>query len=269
VNPTDLQETISRSPGTLAVGTRSLIAQRPFLRDLVALGPDLSATAHELRASLPTIDSALVAGTPVLRTTPAFNARLSRTLEALQRLSVAPGTSVALRGLTDTVDTLNPQLRFLGPYQTVCNGWNYFWTYVAEHLSEEDSNGYAQRALLNSNGQQTNGIGSQNAVVPSNGVGYVPASAPRGAKEYLHGQPYMAAIDHQGNADCEFGQFGYMRGRLATATVDGVTASPPKDFNVVVAPHIPGDQGPTYKGRARVPKGETFQAEPNIGVISR
>ena len=42
-----------------------------------------------------------------------------------------PGPSAA------TVTTLQPQLRFLGPYITVCNYWNIFWTFVAEHFSGE------------------------------------------------------------------------------------------------------------------------------------
>ena len=30
-------------------------------------------------------------------------------------------------------------------------------------------------------------------------------------------------------------------------------------------PHTPGDQGPTYKGRAHVPAGETFSRNPTTG----
>ena len=29
-------------------------------------------------------------------------------------------------------------VRYLGPYQTVCDDWNYWWTYLAEHLSAPD-----------------------------------------------------------------------------------------------------------------------------------
>ena len=39
-------------------------------------------------------------------------------------------------------------VRYLGPYQTVCNDWNYWWTYLSEHVSEATSFGFAQRVLL-------------------------------------------------------------------------------------------------------------------------
>ena len=40
-------------------------------------------------------------------------------------------------------------IKYLGPYQTVCNDWNYFWTYLSEHVSEQTNFGFAQRALIN------------------------------------------------------------------------------------------------------------------------
>ena len=61
----------------------------------------------------------------------------------------APTTLGALRGLTATVGTLQPQLRYLGPYVTVCNYWNMFWTFAAEHFSAPDDTGGSERALLN------------------------------------------------------------------------------------------------------------------------
>ena len=69
----------------------------------------------------------------------------------------------------------------------------------------------------------------------------------------LHDQLYGAAVDADGNADCESGQRGYPE-RLATGS--------PETLNIVVDPRTPGNQGPTFKGRARVPDGQTFSAEP-------
>jgi phospholipid/cholesterol/gamma-HCH transport system substrate-binding protein len=37
------------------------------------------------------------------------------------------------------------------------------------------------------------------------------------ALEIFHGGPYYPAIDAQGNADCQNGQFGYMRGPLGVS----------------------------------------------------
>jgi virulence factor Mce-like protein len=264
-----LQDTIAKSPPTLEVGTRSLAVQRPFLNDLTLLSADLRPAAQELRVALPDINVALQEGTPVLRRSVTLDAKLETSLRALEALARDPGTNIAVQALTGTVTTLNPLLRYIGPFQTVCNNWNYFWTFVAEQFTESDKFGYAQRALLNTNGVQTNGIGPQPglAVEPANGLDYNPASASLGAKEFLHAQPYGAAIDNHGNADCEIGQWGYMQGRLTTVTINGRTGSAPPGFNIVTAPRTPGDQGPTYKGRARVPRGETFQTQPNGEVI--
>jgi len=48
-------------------------------------------------------------------------------MSALKSLALAPGTNVALNGLVATISTLNPMVRYIGPYQTVCNSFNYFW----------------------------------------------------------------------------------------------------------------------------------------------
>jgi hypothetical protein len=261
-DPNALKATISKSPSTLDVSTLSLRDQRPFLNDTTAFSADLSAAASELRASLPTINSALEIGTPVLRRSIKLDQRLQDAMRALRDLAIAPSTNLAVRALNGTVTTLNPQLRFYGPYQTVCDNPTLFFTYLAEHISEEDAKGFAQRALLNSaNGGKNpdggnNSVGTQGATGFANGVG--PAN-PRGAVEYLHGQPYGAAIDTHGNADCEKGQRGYPEGRLSKDAQPG--------FKIVTDPHTPGNQGPNYFGRAHVPPGETFQREPSIGAI--
>jgi virulence factor Mce-like protein len=258
-NKTALQDTIAKSPSTLDVSTDSLRAQRPFLDHTAALSIDLNTAARELRGALPDINPALETGTPVLRRSVSLNHRLQGTMKALQGLASAPTTNEALRGLTDTVGTLNPIVRFIGPYQTVCNYWNYWWTNVSEHFAEADAFGYAQRAMLNSNAVQDNGLGSSGAVNFANGQNYLAPTSLRGSIEYLHGQAYGAAIDSQGNADCEVGQRGYPQGRLS--------ASAPAGYYIVTDAHTPGNQGPTVAGRPRVPAGETFQREPSINPV--
>jgi hypothetical protein len=169
-------------------------------------------------------------------------------------LSLAPGTNVALNALTDTTSTLNPMVRYLGPYVTVCNDWNYWWTYLSEHLSEETTFGFAQRALLNqTNPLQQNNVGTQGATAPVNGG--IPDS-PLGGNEFLHAQPYGAAVDNQGNADCETGQRGYPK---------KLNYFDPQGRNLATDVHTPGDQGPTYTGSAHVPAGETFSRAPTTG----
>ncbi len=138
-DPAALEATIAESPSTLAVGTESLRVQQPFLANLTTLGGALTPSTAQLEPALLALNPAIAAGTQTLARTPILNANLQQLLRAVQQLALAPGTNESLNGLTSTVDTLNPIVRYLGPYQTVCNYWNYWWTYVAEHLSARPS----------------------------------------------------------------------------------------------------------------------------------
>jgi hypothetical protein len=202
--------------------------------------------------ALPRITPALRIGTPVLRRTPEINVELRRTLEQGRKLFAAPGTGIALRGLIATVTTLNPSLRFIGPYITVCNYFNYAFTHLQEHITEPDPTGFAQRTLLNQGPRQDNSPISIGAAQPANGKNVI-----SGTPAHLHNQPYGAAIDRNGNADCESGQRGYPR-RLATYA--------PPDLQIATDPHTPGNQGPTYTGRPRVRPGQTFTRQPQQGT---
>jgi virulence factor Mce-like protein len=253
-----LKDTIQRQPGTLETGTRSFQVQRPFLSHTADFSHDLRFAVHDLRGALPVLNPALETATPVLRRTPELNAELADVFAALRDLARAPGTGEALRGLTQTVSVLNPLLRFLGPDVTVCNGWNYFWTFLGEHLSEPDTTGTSQRALLNTAPTQKDSPGDIGAAEPANGQNYDPARSGQNSIAFLHNQPYPGAINSDGTADCENGQHGYMQGPLAYG-------GDPK-YRVVLDPHVPGSQGPTFKGRPRVPAGETFSRENQTGV---
>jgi virulence factor Mce-like protein len=246
-----LKAFIAKSPPTLDVSTDSLKVQRPFLSDLADFSTDFQTATRNLRAALPDINSAIDDGIGVQRRMVDTNTRLKSTMTALGDLSRSPGTSGALRGLTDTVGTLNPQLRFLGPYQTVCNYWNYMWTYIAEHLAEPDVTGFSERTLINSVGNQTNSLGSMGATRPANGQG-----VQRGNAQFLQGPVYTRAITDGGAADCEQGQRGFIQ-RLARYV--------PKNYNIHVDPRSPGVQGPTFTGRSKVPAGETFTPLPETG----
>jgi virulence factor Mce-like protein len=253
-NPADLKATIAESPATEQVSTRSLIAQQPLLTDFTTFGQNMTPATQSLKVALPILNPALEQGTQVLGRTPPLNARLQQTMDSLRTLAQAPGTNIALGALVDTVQTLNPMIRYLGPFQTVCDDWNYWWTYLSEHLSEATAFGFAQRALLNSaNPSQPNNVGAQGANQPVDGGG---SDGPLGGNEYLHNPTYGAAIDTAGNADCETGQRGYPRQLNYFDPLHRLFDSDS---------HTPGDQGPTFAGRAHVPTGETFSREPTTG----
>jgi virulence factor Mce-like protein len=264
-DPQALRDTIAKSVPSLRTGIRSLAAQRPFLHDLAAFSVDLRFAVRDLRVALPTINDALEVGTPVLRRTPELNALVRDTLLEVKNLTEAPTTNEALRAFTDTVSILNPIVRFIGPYQTVCDYWNYFWTYLGEHISEEDNTGTAQRANTNSAPQGTNSVGAEGAFAPANGETNPPQALINQleghAPAVLHGQTYGAAIDNHGNADCEGGQRGYPAHGM-TPILENKEDFSGRPFEVVAAPHTPGNQGPTFEGRKQVPDGQTFSREP-------
>jgi hypothetical protein len=247
-SPGDLERTIAESPSTLSVSTRSLAIQQPFLVDLTTLGQNLTPATAALKQALPTLNPALEAGSRTLVRTPVLDAKLQQVMSALKSLAQAPGTNVGVNALVSTVNTLNPVVRYLGPFQTVCDYWNYWWTYLAEHVSEQTQYGFAQRVLLNqADGTETDNVGSLGATAPAGTAG---------GPEFLHSQIYGAAIDTAGNADCETGQRGYPK---------KLNYFDPQGRNLALDPHTPGDQGPTYHGRARVPAGETFSRNPQTG----
>jgi ABC-type transporter Mla subunit MlaD len=257
LDPEALKETISRSHPAFQAGIESFPVQRPFLTDSARLARAMQPVARELRPTLPLINDALETGVPVQRRSVDLYERLRPTLVSLRDLMRDPGTGRALRGLTASVTALRPTLRYLGPYQTVCNSWNYFWTYLGEHVSQSGPFGFGQRAAIKSTGQQSNNPSSMGSARPANGEDYREFSRPRGAPVHLHGTAYNAAIDDNGNADCENGQRGYLR-RLSRFA--------DRDLNVVTDPHMPGNQGPTYTGRRRVPRGQSFTREPETGA---
>jgi len=268
-DPQALEQTIAKSPPTLDESIRSFRVQRPFLRDVADFSQDLRGATRELRGALPIINPALEQGTPVLRRSVALNDRTREVLAALGELVRAPETNQALRGFTRTVTILNPLVRFLGPYQTVCNNWNYFWYMLGEHISEDDPTGTAQRALLNTAAGNRNAYGSMGAVEPVMGEQYQgtpgdDTSNPRGDNAFFHGQAHGAAVNDDGTADCEIGQRGFMTGNLATFGATKNSQGTPTQ--VIFDPHTPGSQGPTFAGRQRVPPGQTFSRENEIGT---
>ena len=260
-DPRALRETIARSPATLQAGIDALPATRPFLTRLAGISDEVQGTARELRASLPAVNRALAAGTPVLRRAPQFTEDLEGTLRSLRALAKSPTTDITLAGLTDTMHTLNPTLRYVGPHVTVCNYLTYFWTHFADHISDEDATGTVQRVQVKlAPLEQENSLLSFGATEPAHADHIDPVQkALFGDAVEFHDQLYNAAVDPQGNADCESGQRGYLK-RLATGF--------PANMNIVLDSSTPGSQGPTYKGRARIPEGQTYSADPT-GIAPR
>ena len=254
-DPRALRDTIERSPGTLEVGISSLPDTRPLLARLAEISDEVRGTAREVRTSVPAINDALAAGTPVLRRLPAFTSDLEGSLRALRDLAESPTTDITIAGLTDTMRTLNPTLQWAGPHVTVCNYFNYFWTFLADHISDEDATGTVQRVQVKMAPlEQEHSLASFGAQEPANGGEIDPVQhALFGDAAALHDHNSGAAVTGSGEADCESGQRGYPK-RLASGF--------PEKYDIAVDSRTPGAQGPTFKGRARVPEGQSFSSEP-------
>jgi hypothetical protein len=255
-DPQALKDTIAATPATLDEGIASLPQIGSFADSLASISDEVSGTAHELEISLPAINDAIAAGIPVLPRVPRFTDDLEGSLRALRDLAKSPTTDLALGGLTSTMRTLNPTLRYVGPYVTVCNYFNYWWTFLADHISDEDATGTVQRIQVKMAPLlQPNSMSMVGSAGPANGGTTDPLTKSIfGDAANLHDQIYNHAVDASGAADCEAGQRGYVK-RAATGF--------PDNLDIAVDTRTPGNQGPTFKGRPQVPAGESFSSEPN------
>jgi virulence factor Mce-like protein len=271
---TALKDTISRNVPTLDAGIESFHVQRPFLAHTAAFSHDLRFAASDLADALPSLNSALKVGVPVTRRSVAMDKELQDTLHSLQTLAETPTTNGAVHGLTATVGTLQPQLRFLGPYVTVCNYWTMFWTFTAEHFTAPDMTGGAERALLNQANGDPDSVVTQGANEFAHGAPANPVqhSTNGGRPQHVHNNTSGGdAIHENGTANCQKGQQGYAY---------GVNRFRPKGYDAyaraAVDQPVPDDSinfGPTFGkfdvngrgvglGPLRVPAGETFTRLP-------
>ena len=254
-NAEGVEETVRQSRPTLDAGIESLRVQRPFLVDMKTFAHALRRASDVMPENLPKINAAFRAGIPIQERSVRLNEDLEDTLDALDGLMGDPATGYAFRAVGDLAGILHPLVRFVGPYITVCNYFNYSFTHLGEHVTEPDLTGTSQRTLLNQAPRPRNptdpSLGSIGARYPVNGEDVV-----SGQKANLHVNLYSAAVDGKGNADCESGQRGYVE-RAATY-------ADPK-YKIALDPHFPGNSGPTFTGRAKVPRGQTFSEYPEDG----
>jgi ABC-type transporter Mla subunit MlaD len=232
-----LQETISEGAPTLEAGIRVLPGQRAFLRDFAVLSRELRPGVVDLRTTLPVLTEAIEVGTPVLRDLPATNARLRGVFRELDQLVSQPTTRLSLQRLDDTFDAAEPLAVYAVPAQTVCNNWNYFFTYFANAISEPDSIGYTYRQIVTGTPLPFE--------VESDIAGYAGITASGRSVDgtfkpfelpIANVGPYMPS--GQQDADCQLGQRGYP---LGAAPLPG---QPPSSAANLTS-DLPGSRGPT------------------------
>jgi hypothetical protein len=262
-----LQDTIAKSPPTLAVGATSFHFQRPFLFEFTKLSKQLRPTVATLHNNLGTINAALETGTPVLKRTPEMNRLTGDVFDALYDLSRNPVTLLALKDLRTTFQVLRPLAEFVAPYNTVCNNGNAFFTGLAGHMSEDVTGGTSEVVLVRTGtsdqGHSLNqDEGERAADVPANVDPQTYVDKQGDHFQVLHGEAYGPAVDAQGNADCQAGQYGYMDGPLngPDAKYPPADIKPGEDFKEWENTHggashtstlmdHPGLAGPTFVGK--------------------
>jgi virulence factor Mce-like protein len=261
-----LQQTVEKSPPTLKVSADSFAAQRPFLASFTALSQDLRPTVATLHSHLGTINAALETGTPVLKRTPIMNELTGKVFQALDNLARNPATLLAFQDLHLTFAVLRPLTEFVAPYNTVCNNANAFFTGLADHISEDVSGGTSEVVLVKTGTSNQHDSfnqleDSRPADIPSNWDPHNSVDNQGNAYQTAHLEAYGPAVDAQGHADCQAGQYGY---------IDGPNNLNPKyqpsslpqggDFNAWEDAHgggshtstrmdHPGLAGPTYIGK--------------------
>jgi ABC-type transporter Mla subunit MlaD len=209
-----IQETIELAPPSLAEGIRDFPQQRVFLENSTALFRELLPGVTALRAALPDLSAAVVAGTPALRRSPKLNKRLADVFVTLRDFAESPTTTIGLKTLTNTVSTLEPTVDFLRPVQTNCNYISLFVRNTASLLSEGDRNGTWQRFIIIATPQGPNNEGGPSSA-PANGGGPDPKA------NFLHTNPYPNVGAPGQPNECEAGNETYVAGRQAIGNPPG------------------------------------------------
>ncbi len=144
---------------------------------------------------------------------------------------------MTLERLGEAFRTGRPLVRWVAPAQTVCNLFNYWFTFLPGALSEPSQVGYSLRqAIVRFPGAPTAevGLGGYTGIGPNGKAGdgeFKPYEIP-----ITNSHPYMPT--GQRDADCQPGQIGYPLGQLP---VPGQRLSDPANR----VSDLPGSRGPT------------------------
>jgi virulence factor Mce-like protein len=206
-----IQQTISESPETFALGTAEFPRQRPFVRNTAALFRELRPGIRTLPAAAPVLADALEIGSRTLPRTPPLNRRLARVFDSLAEFADEPLVPLAVRRLRDTTRELRPTIAYLTPAQTVCNYPTLWFRNISSLLSEGDSNGTWQRFIIIATPQGPNNEG---------GPASRPADGPQ-TDNHLHNNPYPNTAAPGQTSECEAGNEGYAVGRTTIGNIRG------------------------------------------------
>ena len=239
---------IEQGPETLRTAISLLPAQREFTSNVADLAIDLNPGIADLRLALPDLNEAVEVGAPVLRTSPPVNRLLGEVFSELDELLSQPSTRITLMRLRETFDEAKPLVRYVAPAQTVCNYWNYWFTYFPNALSDEEpllGNAFRQSLTSFPPGQRVQTPLSGYSGMGANGKSG-PGDPPNGVfKPYqnpiVNNHPYGST--GQVDEDCQPGQIGYTLGGPPSSEPEASYQLPSDPANRVS--DIPGSRGVT------------------------
>ena len=207
-----IQETISETPPTLALGTRSLPVIRPFLANAAGLFNDLGPGVETLARTSPVLADALQVGTPALRDAEILNRELAPTAASLLAFNDDAGVRAGLDRLRETTDILGPAVQFIAPAQTVCNYASLLARNGASVLSQGTTQGTWQRFTVFDPPDGPNNEG---------GVASAPANGGGDPRNFLHMNPYPNTASPGQPRECEANNEPYLTGRQVIGNVPG------------------------------------------------
>ncbi len=208
-----IQETIAETPPTFAVADETLPTIRPFLANSASLFTELQPGVRVLSAAAPSIADSLEAGIPALRESPKLNRQLAPTAEALQRFNDNATARSGLARLEQTMDSLKPAIRFIGPSQSVCNYWSILFNNLASLTSNGADGGRWQRITVFEPPEGPNNEGS---------LASAAANGPTDTENFLHYNPYPnTAAPSQSPTECEPGNEPYLAGQQVIGNAPG------------------------------------------------
>ena len=204
-----IQETISRSPEAEDAAIESLPRIRPFLRNTTGLFADLRPGFSALVPQASTVAQATAIGIKALRQSPAFNAQIPPTTQALVNLTNNAGAREGIDDLDALNVQLDPLLAFIAPAQAVCNYGSLLFRNVGNHLAFGDGIGTYQRFIVLNPPQGPNNVGSPASAPANGGAGSTP-------NNFLHANPYPNTASPGQIRECEAGNEGFVNPNATT-----------------------------------------------------
>jgi len=207
-----IQETISETPPTFEVGTRTLPTIRPFLTHSATLFDELQPGVDTLARTSPVIADSLEVGTPVLRDSEILNRELGPTAESLLAFNNDGSVRAGIDRLRQTADILGPAISFIAPAQTVCNYASLLTRNAASVFAGGTSQGTWQRFIVF---QAPDGPNSEG------GVAAAAANGGEDPRNFLHINPYPNTAAPGQPRECEAGNEDFITGQPVIGNVPG------------------------------------------------